>query len=171
MTFSRSSFRMLVPGEGVVPCLGACLLIHNFAIFYSNHHIQWCSTEVLADGYSIFRYSGNFHLISSFCICDSVISIQYLISSPWELILTLTSFPSARYLSASSRNFFDSGDFKKDSMEAYLSCSCLLSPCSIKSWRRQLSSCCSAKHFKHFTGICDVEYFGSRLIGSMCLAP
>src|SRR4030042_6545952 len=111
---------------------------------------------MLADSYSIFRYSGNFHLISSFCVCDSVTSIQYLISSPWELILTLTSFPSARYLSASSRSFLDSGDFRKDSMEAYLSCNCLLSPCSTKRWRRQLSSCCSPRHFKHFPGICDV---------------
>src|SRR4030042_9434 len=113
MTFSRCCFRVLVTSKGVMPRLGTCLLIHNLAVFYSNHHIQWCPTEMLADGHSIFRYSGNFHLISSFCVCDSVTSIQYLISSPWELILTLTSFPSARYFSASSRSFFDSGDFKK----------------------------------------------------------
>ena len=53
-----------VGGEGVMPSLFPCFSIRNLAVLHCYHHIKWRLTEVLADGFTIFGYNGNFHCLA-----------------------------------------------------------------------------------------------------------
>ena len=75
-------------------------------------------------------------------------------------IFSVTRFPSDSSLSDSSRNFRDSGDFRKDTSASNLCSSSLSFPSTRRRSRRQLFSSSSPRHLIHLPGIRLVEYLG-----------